>query len=170
MHALGKKILQQCTVSYSYRKRIAVIEPTKPVIYVKGLRAALKSIGATQSDQYSWIGRTDDSYVFTAEIDHIDKDNNQYNHKKGIFKKWVKPLSSSAGIAHETIRHSQELYDAVKHAHKESIKCRLLLVKGTIYGTTKGGVKAAVDGDRWIVIEYSGNINEGYGFTLVRTE
>ena len=130
----------------------------------------METIGATQSDQYSWIGKTDVAYAFTAEIDHIDKENNQYKHKKGIFKKWVKPLSSGEGDAHQTIRHSQELYDAVKRAYEENIKCRLLLVKGTKYGTTKGGVKAAVDGDSWIVTEFAGSVNDGYGFTLERTE
>ena len=132
------------------------------------MRAALKSIGATQSVQYSWIGKTEDAYAFTAEIDHIDKKDNQYNHREGVFFKRVKPLSVNDGASPQTVRHSKELFNAVKHAYEDKLKCRLLLVKGTKYGTSEGGVKAAVDGDNWVVSEMLGSVKNGYEFILER--
>jgi len=62
------------------------IKPTKPVRYIKGLGAAFKSINAAQSDPHSWIAKTEDTFVFTAEIDHKHKARNQYDHMKGTFK------------------------------------------------------------------------------------
>jgi hypothetical protein len=146
------------------------MEPTQQLNWIKGLRNAFKTIGARQIDQYSWVAKTDDAYAFTAEIDHIDQANNQYDHKGGVFKKWVKPLSTVQGVARQTIRHSQELLDAIKNAHEEGKRCRLLLVKGTKNGKTAGGVRAAVDADSWIVTEFSGSVSDGFGFTLERTK
>ncbi|MCG6941131.1 MAG: hypothetical protein LJE69_07765 [Thiohalocapsa sp.] len=145
------------------------MEPTQSLNWIKGFRAALQKIGARQSDQYSWMGITEDAYVFTAEIDHREKEHNKYDHKGGMFEKWVKPLSLNDGVSPKTIKHSQELLGAVKRAYGENLKCRLLLLKGTKYGTTPGGVRAAVDPDPWVVTEFSGTVIDGFGFTLQRT-
>ncbi len=45
-----------------------------------------------------------------------------------------------------------------------------MLVKGTKYGTTQGGVKATVDGDHWLVSELPGNVSDGFEIVLVRVE
>ena len=45
-----------------------------------------------------------------------------------------------------------------------------MIVKGTSYGTTPGGVKAAIDGDYWVVRRLSGNVSDGFEFVLVRVE
>jgi len=134
------------------------------------LRAALKAIGATQRDQYSWIAKIGETFVFTAEIDHIQKDRNIYDHKQGTFHKKVRAFSGDAGDAALTVSHAKELYDAVQQAFEINLKCKLLLLTGTKYGTTKGGVKAAIDGDYWVVKEVSGTVAEGFEFILVRTE
>lgn len=129
----------------------------------------MKSIGATQSGQYSWVGKTEDAYVFTAEIDHFDKERNQYDHMDGVFSKSVEPLSENDGASPQTIKHSEELFNAVKHAYEAKLRSQLLLVKGTKSGTSEGGVKAAVDGDGWVVREMSGSVERGYEFVLERT-
>ena len=134
------------------------------------MRAALKTIGAKQRDQYSWIAKTDETFVFTAETDHIHKDRNIYNHKQGVFHKKVRALSVSDGEAALTVSHAKELYEAINQAFDTDLKCRLMLLKGTKYGTSKGGVKAAVDGDYWVVKEVSGTVVDGFEFILVRTE
>jgi len=131
-------------------------------------RAALKSIGAVLSDPYSWLAKTDDCYVFTAEIDHQDKARNDYRHLEGIFRKEVLPVSASRGDSLPRIRHAQGLYDAVEDAFSSGLKCLLMLEKGTRYGTTPGGVRAAVDGDNWIVKDLSGDVSSGFEFVLER--
>lgn len=146
------------------------IEPTKQLKWMSGQRAALKSIGAAPSDPYSWLARTDDCYVFTAEIDHKDKARNKYRHMDGIFRKEVLPVSASKGDSRPRIRHAQGLYDAVEDALSHELKCQLMLAKGTKYGTTPGGVRAAVDGDSWIVKELSGDVSSGFVFVLERVE
>ena len=62
------------------------------------------------------------------------------------------------------------MFDAVSQAFSTGLKCKLMLVKGTKYGTTQGGVKAAGDGDHWLVRELSGNVSDGFEFVLVRVE
>ena len=138
--------------------------------YIKGLGAALKTINASRGDQYSWIAKTEDSYVFTAEIDHQDKDNNVYSHPDGTFNKNVRPISKELGDAHPTVRHAVELYEAIKESFEKQLKCNLALVKGTLYGTSEGGIKAAIDGNFWQVKEFSGNVKEGFHFLLIRVE
>ena len=146
------------------------IGPTKQLKWMSGQRAALKSIGAVQSVPYSWLARTDDCYVFTAEIDHQDKARNEFRHLDGIFRKKVLPVSASRGDSPPRIRHARGLFNAAEDAYSNGLKCRLLLEKGTRYGTTLGGVRAAVDGDRWIVTELSGDVASGFQFTLDRVE
>ena len=146
------------------------IRPTNQLRWISGLRAALKSIDAVQSDPYSWLAKTDDCYVFTAEIDHQDKARNDYRHIDGVFRKEVLPVSASRGDSLPRIRHAQGLYDAVEDAYSNALKCQLLLEKGTRYGTTPGGVRAAVDGDRWIVNELSGDVSSGFVFVLERVQ
>jgi len=148
----------------------AAIRPTKQLKWISGQRIALKAIGATQSDPYSWLAKTDDCYVFTAEIDHQDKARNEFRHMDGIFRKEVLPVSASKGDSPPRIRHAQGLYDAVEDAFSHELKCQLMLKKGTRYGTTPGGVRAAVDGDSWIVKELSGDVSSGFVFVLERVE
>ena len=144
------------------------IEPTKQLKWISGQRAALKSIGAKHIDPYSWLARNDDCYVFTAEIDHQDKARNDYRHMVGIFRKEVLPVSTSRGDSLPRIRYAQALYDAVEDAISHGLKCQLMLEKGTRYGTTPGGVRAAVDGDSWIVKDLSGDVSSGFVFVLER--
>ena len=146
------------------------IRPTKQLKWMSGQRVALKSIGAEQSDPYSWLAKTDDCYVFTVEIDHQDKARNEFRHMDGIFRKEVLPVSVSNGDSRPRIRHAQGLYDAVEDALSHGLKCQLMLQKGTRYGTTPGGVRAAVDGDSWIVKELSGDVSSGFMFVLERVE
>jgi hypothetical protein len=144
------------------------IGPTKQLKWISGQRAALKSIGATHSDPYLWLAKTDDCYVFTAEIDHQDKAKNDYRHMDGIFRKEVLPVSTGRGDSLPRIRHAQGLYDAVEDAYSNGLMCLLMLEKGTRYGTTPGGVRAAVDGDSWIVKDLSGDVSSGFVFVLER--
>ena len=139
-------------------------------MYIKGLKAAFATIGAKQRDQYSWIARTKNSFVFTAEVDHINKERNIYDHKQGVFHKKVRALSVSDGEAALTVSHAKELHFAVNQAFETNLRCRLLLVKGTKYGTSTGGVKGAVDGDYWIVKQVSGTVDEGFEFILERVK
>ena len=132
------------------------------------MRAGYKSIGATQKDQYSWLGRTADSFVFTAEIDHIDPARNRFSYEGGTFQKHVLPLSVKNGDHGLRVRHAQELLDAVNQAYSNEMKCRLLLLKGTKYGTTKGGIHTAVDPDNWYVRSVSGDVPSGFEFFLAR--
>ena len=126
-------------------------------------------MGANQRDRYSWIAKKADSYVFTEEIDHIDAENNIYNHKEGTFEKHVPPLSTKSGDASSSVSHAKELFDAVHHALESAIRCNLLLVKGTSFGKTKGSIKSAIDGDFWIVDYLDGCAEDGFRFKLIRT-
>ena len=47
-------------------------------------------LSAKQRDQYSWVAKTQDAYVFSAEIDHINPERNVYDHKAGTFRKLVR--------------------------------------------------------------------------------
>jgi len=149
-------------------KRKTEIQPTKQLKWISGQRAALKSIGAVQSDPYSWLAKTDDSYVFTAEIDHRDRARNIYQHLEGVFRKELPPVSAATGDSVPRIRHAQVFYNAVESALSEKMPCRLLLEKGTKHGTTPGGVRGAVDGDTWMVTELSGDVENGFQFVLER--
>jgi len=147
------------------------MKQTKPLVYIKGLKAALKTINIELRDQYSWIAKTENSFVFTAEIDHIDKQKNKYSHKDGTFHKVVEPLSVQNGVAQTTVRHAKELFDAVSLALDSELKCRLLFVKGTKYSTNqKDGVRAAIDSDNWMVRQLSGSVEEEFSFVLERVE
>ena len=68
------------------------------------------------------------------------------------------------------IRHAQELLDAINQAYSNGLKCKLLLLTGTKYGRTKGGIKSAVDPAAWVVDEVSGDVSSGFEFILVRAE
>ena len=146
------------------------IWPTNKLKWIAGLGAALRSINAQQSDPYSWLAKTDDGYVFTAEIDHEDQPRNKFSRLDGTFSKSIKPVSKAGGDSPARVRHAQALFDAVEDAHSTQAKCQLLIVKGTKYGTTTGGIRAAVDGDHWIVKSVSGDVSRGFEFELVRTE
>jgi hypothetical protein len=146
------------------------MEPTKPIKWIAGLKAAYSQIGAAQRDQYSWVAQTSDAYVFSAEIDHIHPEDTVYNHKGGIFAKHVPPRSISLGHKALTVSHSKELFEAARDAYTNELKCRMLLVKGSKYGTTKGGIKAAVDGDIWQLSEFNGSVENGYSFKAERVE
>jgi hypothetical protein len=146
------------------------IRPTNKLKWIDGLRAALKSINARPNDPYSWLSKTDDCYVFTAEIDHEDQPRNKFSRLDGTFDKKIKPVSKAVGESQVRIRHAQELFEAVTEACATKMKCQLLIVKGTKYGTTPGGVRAAVDGDAWIVTELSGDVPSGFHFRLERTQ
>ncbi len=67
-----------------------------------------------------------------------------------------------------SISHSRELFDAVSKVNESNSKCKILLVKGTKFGTTKGGIKAAADADYWIVTDISGSVETGYEFNALR--
>ena len=146
------------------------IRPTIKLKWIDGRGAALKSINAQQSDPYSWLSKTDDCYVFTAEIDHEDQPRNKFNRLDGTFDKRIKPVSKAVGESQVRVRHAQQLFDAVTDAYATKMKCQLLIAKGTRYGTTTGGVRAAIDGDAWIVTEISGDVPSGFHFRLERTE
>ncbi len=85
--------------------------PTDNLNWIKGLRAGYKSVGATQKEQYSWLARTADSFVFNAEIDHRNPARNQFNFVEGTFHKQVLPLSVEGGDHGLRVRHAQELLD-----------------------------------------------------------
>jgi hypothetical protein len=146
------------------------MRPTKASTWIKGLKNAYSQIGATQRDQYSWMAQTNDAYVFSAEIDHLDSDNNIYRHNEGTFVKHVLPKSTISGDDPNTVTHSKELFEAVMDAYANKLKCRMLLVKGTKYGSTKGGVKASIDGDIWQITDFHGNVENGYYFNAERVE
>ena len=146
------------------------IRPTKQLKWISGLHNALKSIGAVQSNPYSWFAKTRECYVFTAEIDHKDQPRNKFNRLDGTFSKKVKPVSKACGDSSARIRNAQDLFDAVADAYSTQLQCQLLIVKGTKYGTTTGGVRAAVDGDNWMVTEFSGGVEKGFEFVLKRVE
>ena len=134
------------------------MSPTNELNWIKGLRAGYKSVGAEQKEQYSWLARTADSFVFNAEIDHIDPDRNQFDFAEGTFHKQVLPLSVEQGDHGLRVRHAQERLDGISQAKAHGMKCRLLLLRGTKNGTTKGGIHAAGDPGYWVVDEVSGDV------------
>jgi hypothetical protein len=144
------------------------MEPTTSLKWRKGLKVGFSSVNATQRDQYSWVATSPTYYVFTAEIDHNDKENNVYNHKKGTFKKNIPPMTGENGYSSLSISHAKELYEAAKDVYVNKLYCRMMLTKGTNSGTTKGGVTAAVDGDFWMVTKFSGAIDSGVSLVIER--
>jgi len=88
----------------------------------------------------------------------------------GVFRKELLPVSTSNGDSSPKVGHAQRLYDAVQDALSNGLKCRLILQKGTRNGITPGGVRAAVDGDNWMVKELSGDVASGFAFVLERIE
>jgi hypothetical protein len=125
-------------------------------------------MGAKQRDQYSWVGKSPEFYVFTAEIDHKNNENNRYDHKQGVFSKTVPAMTKDAGKDPLSISHAKELFDAAKDAFENRLMCRLLLTKGTKSGTTKGGVTAAADGDLWQVTDFEGSLDGGFSLRIER--
>lgn len=136
--------------------------------WIKGLKAGFALFNAQQKEQYSWLAKTDENYVFTAELDHKETAHNQYDHIEGSFHKLVRGFSVEHGDHRNSIRHAQELYDAVNDAFMNQLQCRLLLVTGTQFGNTSGGVKAAADRGFWVVTHFAGSVNEGFSFRLNR--
>ena len=88
----------------------------------------------------------------------------------GTFCKKVLPVAASNGDSPTRVRHAQELFDAIEDAYSNGLKCQLLLEKGTKYGTTPGGVRAAVDGNSWMVTELKGTVAKGFNFVLERVD
>jgi len=123
-----------------------------------------------QSYPHSWIAKTDESYVFIAEIDHKDSARSEYQHLDGIFRKEVPPVTASGGDSPPKIRHAKKQFDAIEDAYSNGLKCRLMLEKSTMYGTTPRGIKAAVDGNSWLVKELNGTVADGFNFVLERVE
>ncbi|MDO6713455.1 hypothetical protein Q4567_22235 [Aliiglaciecola sp. 2_MG-2023] len=144
------------------------MEPSIPIKWVQGLKVAYSLLGATQRDQYSWVAKTNDSFVFSAEIDHINPDDNVYDHKAGAFSKRVPPMSKSLGHDPLSISHSKELFEAASTSYKEKLRCRVLLVKGTKFGRTSAPIKAAADGHFWQVTVLKGSVENGYSFYIER--
>lgn len=88
----------------------------------------------------------------------------------GFFRKRVRPLSIELNEDPATIRHAEELFDALTDAFNRKTKNHLMLLKGTKYGKSTGGPKAAVDGDDWVVSELQGSVRNGFNFVLERVE
>ena len=88
----------------------------------------------------------------------------------GIFCKEVPPVAASKGDSLPRIRHAQKLFNAIEDAHSNGLKCQLMLEKATMYGTTREGIKAAVDGNSWLVTELKGTVVDGFNFILERVE
>lgn len=145
------------------------MKPTGQLKWMNGLKSGFRRLDAKQRGQYSWVAKTESGYVFTAEIDHIDKHNNRYRHTEGRFDKYVPPLSKELGNAALSISHAQELYDAAQDAHSNRLDCHVLLVKGTKFGTNSGGVKTAADSGNWIVTSLNGSVSEGFALTIERS-
>jgi hypothetical protein len=89
---------------------------------------------------------------------------------QGYFKKRIRPLSIELNEDPGTIRHAEELFYALTDALNRKLKSHLMLLKGTKYGKTSGGLKAAVDGDFWEVSELHGSVPDGFNFVLQRVE
>lgn len=147
------------------------MEPSKQLPKFKsGLLTVLESYGATQREQYSWVSKTGEHFVIQAELDHIDKERNIYKHKQGLFIKKVRPLSKDLGDAPATVRHGDELFEVVSETLRDKSLCKVLLVKGTKYGTSSGGVRAAMDNDLWQCTSFSGTVELGFEFVLERVK
>ncbi|MFS1526131.1 hypothetical protein ACL7TT_18845 [Microbulbifer sp. 2304DJ12-6] len=138
--------------------------------WVKGLKFAYSMLGAKQRDLYSWVAKAEDAYVFSAEIDHINPEDNVYDHNEGTFRKRVPPMSKGLGHAPLSVSHSKELFRAASDAHDKSLMCRMLLLKGTKSGTTSGGIMAAADEHFWQVTAIEGCVENGYSFQVKRVE
>jgi len=100
----------------------------------------------------------------------VDPTRNQFSFEGGTFQKQLPPLSVENGDHPLRVRHAQELLDAINQAHSNGMKCNLLLLIGTKYGTTKGRIRSAVDPGDWVVKEFSGDVSGGFEFTLNRVE
>jgi hypothetical protein len=87
---------------------------------------------------------------------------------QGYFRKHIRPLSIELSEKPATIRHAEELFEALTHAFSRKLKCHLMLLKGTKYGKSRGGLKSAVDGDFWEVSELHGSVPDGFDFLLER--
>ena len=88
----------------------------------------------------------------------------------GIFCKEVPPVAASNGDSLPRVRKAQELFDGIKDAYSNGLKCQLMLEKATLYGTTREGIKVAVDGNSWLVTELKGTVADGFNFILERVE
>lgn len=77
-------------------------------------------------------------------------------------------MSKSEGKEPLSISHAKELFSAVTDSYNNKLRNRLLLVKGTKFGTTQGNIKAGADGDFWEVTELTGSVDLGFSFILTR--
>ncbi len=141
------------------------MELTNELKHIESLQSALMEINATQRDKYSWVAKTKDCFVFTAEVDHFEQENNKYNHTAGEFRKIVPSLSTHLSSSAFYVR---ELYDALNLTFCMGLRCKLVLLTGAINGTNCGGIKAAIDEGDWVVHKLIGSPVEGYEFHLIR--
>jgi len=144
------------------------LKPSAKICWIQGLGAAYSRLDARQRDKYSWLAKTGSSWVFTAELDHREPESTVYNHEDGTFHKSVPAMSKELGHKPLTVSHSTELFGAVSSAQREKLPCRLLLVRGTKFGTSKGPIKAAADADYWVIESVFGSVDQGYKFVAVR--
>lgn len=145
------------------------MKPSAELNWVQGLGVAYATLGAVRRDRYSWLAKAGECWVFSAEIDHEDRESTRYDHESGTFRKSVPAMSRRLGHAALSVSHSTELFEAVSSAYREKLPCRVLLVRGTKFGTSKGPIRAAADADFWMIARVRGSVDEGYGFVAVRT-
>ena len=143
--------------------------PSSGLRWQQGLKAGFARMHAKQRDQYSWVAKTDSGYVFTVEIDHVDKEHNRYDHSDGVFEKEVGPHTKEKGLSAASVSHAQEFYDAALDAHSNDLVCGMLLTKGTKSGKSAGPVKTAADADGWKVTELNGSVADGFSLRIERS-
>jgi hypothetical protein len=136
--------------------------------YMPTMKRALEMMGAVRPDQFSWVAKQGDTHVITIEVDHKVQDRNLYDPKEGTFYKNVPPLRRDIGHHPNTIRHAQQLLDAVLETSRDDKDCKVLLVKGTKSGTTRGGTRAAIEGNYWKVKHVQGTVADGFDFLIFR--
>lgn len=132
------------------------------------MRAGFAELNAKQPELYSWFAVADDSYVFTAEVDHRDPANNRYEHTLGTFCKFVPGFSVAKGDNANTVRHAKELYDAASDALQRALKCRLLLLQRSRFSVKPGNILSATDGTFWVVTKVSGSVPDGFSLMFER--
>lgn len=147
--------------------------PSKPLgDWIKGIANALETENCKRRELYSWMARVNDEFktpVFFVERDHVDKESNYFDRELGIYEKSVPALSLELGDSKASVRHAEELYQAVYDALDDNEFCRVLIMEGTRNGTERSkGVWCVFDPDWWSVVGLSGSVREGFSFRLER--
>ncbi len=132
--------------------------------FVSGLANAYASVNAKLKNKYSWVGKVDDIFVISIELDHKDKVNNKYTPSSGTF---IKNVGSLKGAHHTTKTNAQEMLDAISYHQKVGKNCYVLFTKGTSSGTGSDP-KGVVDGDGWRVNKLNGDVDIGFSFEIER--